>query len=250
MVSVKHKFTTGKGDGPDSTRVRPTNWNDDHNVTTTGDGVVLGRPVGAGPGDIQEVPMANVFPAGVMMPFAGGTPPAGWLLCYGQSLLRADYPNLYLAIGTTYGPGAVPGSTFAAPDARGVTLVGKTNMGGADRGNLSGGATLGAYLGAQSQGPIGVNVGQWFGGGGYSAGGYTTGAQSVDVSGMTSTEGGGLGTVGGGPAIGTHNHSFNGHFNTNGEALNVVINSFGASGGTGTFGIVQPSLAVNMIIKT
>lgn len=61
--------------------------------------------------------------------YAGSTPPdARWLLCDGVSLLRADYPDLYAIIGTTYG--AVDGSHFSLPDLRGrVALSAGTGSG-------------------------------------------------------------------------------------------------------------------------
>ena len=37
-------------------------------------------------------------PAGCVMPFAGATPPNGWLLCYGQAVSRTGYSDLFAAI--------------------------------------------------------------------------------------------------------------------------------------------------------
>lgn len=56
------------------------------------------------------------MPPGVVTGFAGDTAPAGWLLCQGQSLLRADYPSLFAVIGTTYG--SVDATHFNLPDLR------------------------------------------------------------------------------------------------------------------------------------
>jgi hypothetical protein len=39
-VSIKHKFVSGKADDADTSLVRPTNWNDDHDLTGLGTGVV------------------------------------------------------------------------------------------------------------------------------------------------------------------------------------------------------------------
>jgi microcystin-dependent protein len=248
-LSVKHAFQSAKGDGPDTTRLKPSNWNAEHLLVTDTPGIVLGRGAAAGPGPIQELPLSSLFPSGVILPYGGSTAPdANWLMCYGQLLSRTIEASLFAAIGTAFGAGDGV-NTFAAPDGRGAALAGKTNMGGADKGNLAGGAVLGALLGAQASGPVGVGVGNYFSGGGFSAGGYTTGSQSVRVYGNTTTEGGGLGTVGGGPATGPHSHFYDGTYNTNGENLSVVINSFGASGGTNSFYIVQPTLIVNYIIK-
>ena len=42
--------------------------------------------------------------------------PAGSLECAGTSLLRADYPDLFAKLSTSWGAGSVPGSTFALPN--------------------------------------------------------------------------------------------------------------------------------------
>lgn len=72
---------------------------------------------------------------GTVLDFAGAVAPTGWLLCYGQSLLRADYPNLFAAIGTTYG--TVDATHFTMPDCRGRAAAGKDNMGGAAANRLT-----------------------------------------------------------------------------------------------------------------
>jgi len=54
---------------------------------------------------------------GEIILFAGSTSPdTRWLLCDGASVLRADYPDLFTVIGTTYG--AVDGTHFNLPDLR------------------------------------------------------------------------------------------------------------------------------------
>lgn len=96
------------------------------------------------------------LPAGIYMPFAGTAAPSGWLLCAGQSVNRADYPDLFTAIGTIYGNGSVPGTTFAVPDLRGRVPGGKDDMGGSAASRLTtggsgvNGATLGAVGGAET----------------------------------------------------------------------------------------------------
>ena len=61
------------------------------------------------------------FPAGMVMPFAGSTAPTGFLLCDGASYATATYPDLFTAIGYTYGGS---GANFNVPDMRGRTAVG------------------------------------------------------------------------------------------------------------------------------
>lgn len=59
---------------------------------------------------------------GVIEDFAGSTAPLGSLLCQGQSLLRQQYPNLFTAIGTTWG--SADGTHFNLPDLRGRGTIG------------------------------------------------------------------------------------------------------------------------------
>lgn len=73
--------------------------------------------------------------------------PAGWLVCDGRSLLRADYALLFAAIGTTYG--SADGSHFNLPDLRGRVPVGLDNQGGIDAGRLAAANTLGGTGGAE-----------------------------------------------------------------------------------------------------
>lgn len=60
--------------------------------------------------------------AGEIRLFAFTAVPAGWLRCEAQSLLRADYPDLFTAIGTTFG--SADGTHFALPDLRARSAVG------------------------------------------------------------------------------------------------------------------------------
>jgi len=66
---------------------------------------------------------ANAIPAGVMMPFAGSTPPTGYLLCDGTAVSRTTYADLFSIIGTTYGTGD-ESTTFNVPNTKGKVLVG------------------------------------------------------------------------------------------------------------------------------
>jgi microcystin-dependent protein len=239
MISWRHLFQSAKGDGPDSTLVRPSNWNADHVAETDSTTpIVVGRQSpGAGP--LEELPLNVLFPSGIVVPYAGveANVPAGWLLCHGQSVNQVDFPSLYAAIGTTYGAGPGP-ATFALPDLRGVVIGGKSNMGGADRGNLPGGGTLGQYLGAASVGGLPVNV-------------SVSGSVSVTVGG---TLGGQVdaGFASAGGSAGGSNYA------TTGAPVSVSGNlggggsfSGGGSGGTTVgFGIIQPTVIMNAIIKT
>lgn len=54
--------------------------------------------------------------------------PSGWLECNGQSLLRADYPDLFAELGTQWG--AVDGTHFNIPDYRSRSPMGQGRLDG------------------------------------------------------------------------------------------------------------------------
>jgi microcystin-dependent protein len=58
---------------------------------------------------------AGAVPAGVLLMFAGATPPTGYLLCDGSLVSRTTYAALFTAIGTTYGVGD-GSTTFGLPN--------------------------------------------------------------------------------------------------------------------------------------
>lgn len=65
-------------------------------------------------GDIRDLPHDTI--------------PAKWLECLGQSLLRADYPDLFTAIGTKWG--SADGDHFNLPDFQRQTVVGRSSVAG------------------------------------------------------------------------------------------------------------------------
>lgn len=81
------------------------------------------------PGDLIPASQINQWcPPGLISPYGGSVAPSGWLLCDGASYLRTDYPDLFAAIGTTYG--AADGTHFNVPDLRGRAIVGHAAAGG------------------------------------------------------------------------------------------------------------------------
>ena len=171
---------------------------------------------------LTNLPAASI-PAGVIVPFAGSTAPSGWLLCYGQQVSTTTYPNLYAAIGTTYGSGS---GTFGIPDLRGRAPFGADAMGGTAAGRLgsgnTGGITGSAALGAS---------------GGQQSHTLTSAEQaSMSVSvplpfGPTNGTGGGAG------------------FSNTGDNSNFPSASGTASGGGGAHNVTPPALVLNYIIK-
>ncbi len=83
-----------------------------------------------------------INPPGVMMPYAGTTAPTFWLLCYGQEILQADYPELFDVIGFTYKQTGLLSDNgvakFALPDMRGRTVMGLDDMGGTAASRITG----------------------------------------------------------------------------------------------------------------
>jgi microcystin-dependent protein len=70
-------------------------------------------------------------PVGSITPYGGSAAPdTNWALCDGSPLSRIGYPELYAAIGTTYGVGD-GSTTFNLPDLRGRTVLGAGTATGA-----------------------------------------------------------------------------------------------------------------------
>ena len=69
-------------------------------------------------------------PVGAIFPYAGTTPPKGYLLCDGSEIIRNDYLDLFGVIGFNYKPSSsLAGSgTFGLPDLRGRFPLGKDSM--------------------------------------------------------------------------------------------------------------------------
>lgn len=70
----------------------------------------------------------NIYSAGDIKPWAAAAIPSGWLECDGRSLARADYTNLFAAIGETWG--AADNDHFNLPDFRGRVLAGRESLRG------------------------------------------------------------------------------------------------------------------------
>lgn len=67
--------------------------------------------------ETERIPIASVIP------FAGTTAPAGYLMCEGQQVSRTEYASLFAIIGTSHGQGD-GSTTFHLPDYRGRVLRG------------------------------------------------------------------------------------------------------------------------------
>jgi microcystin-dependent protein len=103
-------------------------------------------------GDIEDIPLQTLadviaplligvntnfgVPVGTIIDFGGLTPPVGYLTCNGSAVSTSTYPDLFAAIGYTWGGS---GSSFNLPDLRRKTTVGS---GGTET------TTLSSYVGA------------------------------------------------------------------------------------------------------
>ena len=81
-------------------------------------------------------------PAGTVQHFANVTAPIGYLICNGQSVSTTTYPELFNAIGYTYGGS---GSSFNVPDLRGEFIRGAALTGTVDAGRVLGSLQLDSF---------------------------------------------------------------------------------------------------------
>jgi len=72
---------------------------------------------------------AFTIASGTVLPYAGATIPAGFLLCDGNAYKRADFPTLFTAIGVLWGAGDGL-TTFNVPNLQGRMLLGANTMHG------------------------------------------------------------------------------------------------------------------------
>lgn len=161
----------------------------------------------------------GAVPSGALMPFAGSSAPAGWLLCYGQTVSRTQYGELFAVLGETYGAGD-GSTTFVLPDLRGRVVAGVDNMGGSAASRLTSTTITG---GGDAPGEVG-------------------GAQTHT---LTTTE--------------MPSHSHNVLYNAGAGGANALAWNAGvtqgsiawttATGGGGAHNNVQPTMVLNYIIK-
>ena len=201
----------------------------------------------------------GTFTPGMLMAFAGSSAPSGWALCGGQAISRTVFAALFAQIGTNYGAGD-GSSTFNVIDLRGRIPAGLDDMNGVPAGRLTAttmtpnGTTLGANGGSQTN-AAGVTVNSISVGVSGGISGNTFGSISVSATGTSDLPIGGGSAGGGGTdfATNTHTHGLNVTGSTSG-ALGVTGSFSGAGTGTGsgftaTFGICQPTILVNWLIK-
>jgi microcystin-dependent protein len=137
VTVLNDKFVSEK---PELTETSALGENDDFLVSQTSAGQV----------GLKKIKKNTLFqampqmPVGMIVPFAGLTPPMGWLLCDGSEVQRTRYLALYNVVGALYGntqpynndpqsqtynPLGTKGfDTFRLPDLRGRFALGADNM--------------------------------------------------------------------------------------------------------------------------
>jgi microcystin-dependent protein len=213
----------------------------DANVTTAkiADSAVTTAKINNAAVTSAKLASGLAFTAGMLMPYAGASAPTGWLLCYGQSLDRTTYADLFTAIGTTYG--SADGSSFNLPDLRGRVIAGQDDMGGASANRLTdavtgglNGDTLGDTGGTESHTLTSAQSGLV---------GHTHGisASLEAVTGAGSAETG----------VDTTDGAFQGNNAAdNTSMINVSISAVASSDASEAHNNVQPTIILNYIIKT
>lgn len=100
----------------------------------------VGLGFGAGTDTVKEalVDLANAAttntPVGSIVMYGGVTVPTGFLLCDGSVKAATDYPELYVALGSTFDTGGEGTGNFRLPDLRGRFPIGTgTGAGLTDR---------------------------------------------------------------------------------------------------------------------
>lgn len=177
-------------------------------------------------------------PAGVIKAFAGShtVVPSGYLLCNGQAVSRTVFSALFSVIGTTYGAGD-GSTTFNVPDLRGRVIAGIDNMGAiASAGRLTvfTATTLGAVGGHQN-----MQAHQHSGTTGSENTTHTHADNFVTTTHPTGFSSGGTTHQ----ALGYSTQQTGGQSTNHQHAFNTNTT------GTGSQENVQPTMALNYIIK-
>jgi len=196
-----------------------------HNFSNTGSDLRM-RFTGGGSGEVRSwgiyynpdptpQQLLNLVPAGTLLMYGGASTPSGYLLCDGASVLVANYPDLFAAIGYSWGGG---GANFSVPD---MAQKGPYGPGG--------GRSV-----ADTDGSETVNIAHTHS---FSDGGHTHAGTTSNNSGSGQDQGGGSNDCAPHP----HTHTF--------TSNSTVAAGTTSSGGSGTQDVLNPIAVVNFIIK-
>jgi microcystin-dependent protein len=183
-----------------------------------------------------------IAPIGGMLDFIGSTAPnSAFVFPYGQAISRTTYSALFALVSTTFGIGD-GSTTFNVPDLRGRVVAGKDDMGGTSANRIAAlvnGDVLGNFGGSETQTLVTANLPAYT-----PSGSVTTTPASAIVS-FNSAANGGTAAFATHSAVGSSANMLG--------ALGLTVNSSftgSAQGGTSTaFGILQPTLILNKILR-
>lgn len=166
--------------------------------------------------------------AGVVHAYAGAAAPNNWLLCDGTSYLRTTYPDLFQALGGAASPWGLPdGTHFNVPDLRGRTVIGVGTGAGLTA------RTLAAALGEENH--------------------LLTGPESgIQAHNHNANNGSGGGFVEAGTGITDPPGAVGQNIATTGAGYVLISRTVtaGPSNATSAHNNMQPSVALNWIIRT
>jgi microcystin-dependent protein len=187
------------------------------------------------------------------LPWSGTAAPAGWLLCYGQSLSRTTYAALWahaeteIGLGNTLFTNGNGSTTFTIADMRGRVPAGWDSAGGSSANRLTNaddglnGDTLGATGGGETQTLVTGNLPAYTPAGSVSISGLAQKTRKFNPAGFSVSDDTSLST-------GSNTGNL---VDPNGQPFVSGTASFTgtAQGGASTaFGIVQPTIITNYII--
>lgn len=194
---------------------------------------------------VSSPPVSSV-PTGTVVAFAGSSAPAGWLLCDGNNTIsRTTYAGLFAVIGTVYGSGN-GSTTFGVPDMRGRTGVGAGT--GVGLTNRSLGSSFGTETHTLSSGEMPSHNHNG-----------STGTMSANATHAHDLYSGGnrlgimyygFNAIGGGYAGSLFGNQPYYSYGITTTANIDHSHSISSAGGGASHNNVQPSLALNYIIKT
>jgi microcystin-dependent protein len=157
MAGDRFTFTTYSDDN----RGTIVKSDDQKNKQANGTGVIPGKLIIDCPVEFsKEVTGVGGSPTGSIMAFAGKSAPSGWLMCDGRKYDRADYTELSGVLGTTFkarplGEGQMGATVvvdqnveFYVPDLRGRTVAGFGDVSGWP--GVIGDLDLGEVVGAET----------------------------------------------------------------------------------------------------
>ena len=190
------------------------------------------------------------MPPGLVFPFAGTTPPTGYLLCDGTATYNTyEYRTLHAIISNTYGGTAYEAgvtdqsgvtTTFTVPDLRGRVIAGK-GSGSVIASSILAQDTLGATGGDDQITLTKEQSGLPAHGHGLSGGIHTT--RNGGSSGLTGVVSGNFTSEGGEAGGGTYTFG-----NTNFD--NFSVNNNSGADASSAHDNVQPTMILNYVIKT